>query len=492
MMKRVFDFLGALIGLILALPLLLLIAIIVKLDSPGPIIFSQVRLGKNGKRFKVHKIRKFPANTGQSGSGVTVAGDVRMTRVGRFLERSKLDELPQLWNILKGEMSFVGPRPESLRYADLFKGEFEAVLSYIPGVFGPNQIAFRNESDLYPADQNPEAYYRTVLFPKKARRDISYFKRSNWLRDIQWVIKGVWVSVLGAIHWRRIIGLHAGILLVDILAVEAAWWLAYLLRYSELNQIILSPLVISGAWLYPLVVVPVLLLGGCYQRPVRHFGIGDAIRLLKSAAVGWGLATFIFLAFFYRSQSLLLGPLGLLISLPLMTSPRLWYRDRWYKKARRNKNRVNQKHILIYGAGDQGSALALLLEHGYHRAKLIGFLDDNAELRGRYIRGYKVYGVERDIPAIHAQHRIDQLWLSFVPEKLKYRRIQDRCAEIGIELIILPLIEPFLSLAEKRKVEAKTISELALEDKKDQVKSSQRKTTATITQLEDNGSKLTH
>lgn len=489
MIKRIFDFSAALVGLILAFPLMLLIAILVKLDSPGPVIFSQTRLGKAGKHFKVHKIRKFPVNTGTNGSGVTVAGDVRMTRVGRFLERTKLDELPQLYNILKGEMSFVGPRPESLRYADLFKAEFEDVLKYIPGVFGPNQIEFRNESELYPVDQDPEDYYRSVLFPKKARRDIAYFKRSNWLFDIQWVFKGVWASVIGAIHWRRVIGLHAGVLVLDILAVEAAWWLAYQLRYSEIYQAVVTPLSITGAWLYPAIVIPILLLGGCYQRPVRHFGIGDAIRLLKSATVGWGLATFVFLAFFFRNQSLLLGPLGLLISLPLMTTPRLWYRDRWYKKARRNRVRENQKHILLYGAGDQGSALAALLDHGYHRAKLIGFLDDNAELRGRYIRGYKVYGIERDIPAIHAQHRIDQLWLSFIPDKQKYRRVQNRCAEIGIELIILPLVEPFLSLAEKRQTDVKNQSELTLEHKIEPILV---ESSPVITQIKGNGSKLTH
>jgi lipopolysaccharide/colanic/teichoic acid biosynthesis glycosyltransferase len=488
MMKRIFDFTAALLGLMLALPLMLLLAILVKLDSPGSVIFSQTRLGKAGKHFKVHKIRKFPVSAGTSGSGVTVAGDVRMTRVGRFLERSKLDELPQLYNILKGDMSFVGPRPESLRYADLFKGEFEAVLQFIPGVFGPNQIEFRNESDLYPADQDPDAFYRSVLFPKKARRDIAYFKRSNWLKDIQWIIKGVWVSLIGAIHWRRVIGLHAGVVLVDIIAIEAAWWLAYQLRYSEIHQLAPIPLSITGAWLYPAIVVPLLLLGGCYQRPVRHFGIGDAIRLLKSAMVGWGLASFVFLAFYFRNQSLLLGPLGLLISLPLMTIPRLWYRDRWYKKIRRSRVRGNQKHILLYGAGDQGSALALLLDHGYHHAKLIGFLDDNAELRGRYIRGYKVYGMERDIPAIYAQHRIDQLWLSFIPDKQKYRRIKQRCAEMGIELIIFPLTEPFLSLADKSG-EAGKKSELQLEDK---IESSRVHDPLFDTRMDEAGSKLTH
>lgn len=489
MFKRLFDFVSALIGLIVALPLMLLISILVKLDSPGPVIFSQTRLGKGKKHFLVHKFRKFPANTGTSGSGVTVAGDVRMTRVGRFLERTKLDELPQLWNILKGEMSFVGPRPESLRYADLFEGEFEGILDFSPGIFGPNQIAFRNESDMYPSDQDPEQFYRHVLFPQKAKADLAYFKRSNWLWDMQWIIRGVCVSVLGAIHWRRMIGLHAGVILLDILAVEAAWWLAYLLRYSEIHNNYLTPLSTTGAWLYPLIVVPVLLIGGCYQRPVRHFGINDAIRLLKSAAIGWGLAAFVFLAYFFRDQSLLLGPLGLLISLPLMTTPRLWYRDHWYKKARRGKKQGDLQHILIYGAGDQGSALASLLDHGYHRAKLIGYIDDNAELRGRFIRGFKVFGMERDLQAIHARHRVDQLWFSFIPEKQKYKRIKSMCSELNAELVILPLTEPFVQLAEKRTSRDTSQAELTLEETLDDT---HLQNASVINQIEEQSSKLTH
>ncbi|OAD21195.1 bacterial sugar transferase, partial [Candidatus Thiomargarita nelsonii] len=120
MCKRIIDLVFSLLGLLLAAPLMLLIALFIRMDSPGSVFFSQKRLGLKGRHFMVHKFRKFPSDWGSAGPGVTVAGDARMTKVGKFLERTKLDELPQLWNILLGEMSFVGPRPESLRYADLF------------------------------------------------------------------------------------------------------------------------------------------------------------------------------------------------------------------------------------------------------------------------------------------------------------------------------------------------------------------------------------
>ena len=126
-----------------------------------------------------------------------------MTRIGAILERTKLDELPQLWNILKGEMSFVGPRPETLNHADLFAGKYRAILDYIPGLFGPNQVVFRNESKLYPSDEDPETYYRRVLFPQKAENDIRYFLKANCFTDIMWIIRGICATIANLPNWQH-------------------------------------------------------------------------------------------------------------------------------------------------------------------------------------------------------------------------------------------------------------------------------------------------
>ncbi len=331
MCKRVIDIVLSLTGMITAWPFMLLIALAIRLESPGRIIFSQERLGLNGKRFMMHKFRKFPDNWGNAGSGVTVTGDARMTRVGKFLERTKLDELPQLWNILLGEMSLVGPRPESMKYADLFSGEFAAVLDHMPGIFGPNQVAFRNESELYPHDQDPEYFYRTVLFPQKAKHDAEYFVNSNCFDDLLWIFQGVWISLHGAVNWHRIFGLHVRILAVDILAIECGWILAHLLRFGKdfvFEEKFYAPLV-TGLWLFPFILIPLMILGGCYCHAVRHFSIVDVIRLGRIVSLSWLLAYLLFLGFFHRNTSILLGPLGLLISLCLMIGPRLWRRESW-------------------------------------------------------------------------------------------------------------------------------------------------------------------
>lgn len=200
-MRRAFDVAGALTALIAFAPLILVIAILIRADSPGPVFFRQLRLGRGGRHFRLYKFRKFSHAPHRGGFGVTLPDDPRMTRVGRLLERSKLDELPQFWNILVGDMSFVGPRPETLDFADCFEDGYEKVLTYLPGLFGPNQAIFRNESALYPESCDPHAFYRAVIFPAKARNDLQYFPRRTMLSDLGWIIRGA-LSVIGVPVFR--------------------------------------------------------------------------------------------------------------------------------------------------------------------------------------------------------------------------------------------------------------------------------------------------
>lgn len=187
-MRRAFDMVVALTALIIFAPFMLAIACAIKFDTPGPVLFSQIRVGRNDDRFRLYKFRKFAHRT-YDGGYVTLRDDPRMTRVGRLLERTKLDELPQFWNVLVGDMSIVGPRPETLDFADCFAGPYRAVLDHKPGLFGPNQAIFRSENSLYPKDQDPQEFYRTVLFPAKARIDLSYFPQRTFVSDIGWTIR---------------------------------------------------------------------------------------------------------------------------------------------------------------------------------------------------------------------------------------------------------------------------------------------------------------
>ncbi len=201
-LRRLFDIAVALLGIVLFLPLAIPVLLAVRLDSPGPVFFSQHRLGQHGRLFRLYKFRKFHVSAA-AGRAVTLKGDDRMTRVGRILERTKIDEVPQLWNVLKGDMAIVGPRPETLDFADCFEGPFRAVLDHRPGLFGPNQVHFRNECALYPEHGDPHAFYREVLFPAKARIDLDYFPRRSLGQDMAWLVRGVLAVLAMGLPTRR-------------------------------------------------------------------------------------------------------------------------------------------------------------------------------------------------------------------------------------------------------------------------------------------------
>lgn len=189
MIKRIFDFILSLFGLILILPILLIIAILIKFDSKGPIFYKQVRVGKNSKDFKIFKFRTMHINADKQGL-LTVGGkDPRITNVGFYLRKYKLDELSQLINVLKGDMSFVGPRPEVRKYVDLYSALQKKVLLVKPGITDLASIEFRNENDILSKQDNPEQYYIDVIMPTKLDINLKYINKRSLLNDIGVILK---------------------------------------------------------------------------------------------------------------------------------------------------------------------------------------------------------------------------------------------------------------------------------------------------------------
>ena len=183
--KRVLDFTVAALGLLLLAPLFVLIALVIKFDSPGSVFFAHTRVGRYGRPFKVLKFRTMVQDAPKRGGAITAEDDPRVTRVGKILRKTKLDELPQLWNVLKGEMSLVGPRPQVEQYVALWEPTLrEKVLSVRPGITGLTQICYRHEGVLLAQQPNPEAYYREVLLPIKLRSDAEYVDKRTLLYDL--------------------------------------------------------------------------------------------------------------------------------------------------------------------------------------------------------------------------------------------------------------------------------------------------------------------
>ena len=202
-MKRLFDIVFSILGLIISFPVLLICAILIKLNSKGPVFFRQERTGKDGVPFKIFKFRTMVQNADAKGPKVTSKNDSRVTSIGSILRWSKLDELPQLINVLIGDMSFVGPRPEVPRVVEYYTEEQKRVLSVKPGIIGANQILARNESDLYPDGiEDTESYYIKHILPEKLKVDLEYVEKSSLSYDIKLLFVGILTTILGAAQAR--------------------------------------------------------------------------------------------------------------------------------------------------------------------------------------------------------------------------------------------------------------------------------------------------
>ena len=192
LLKRLLDIFLSIIGLILSFPVLGLLLIVAAFNTRSSGLLAQIRIGKDGKAFLLYKLKSM-RNSDEVSTFITTATDKRITHFGRFLRKTKLDELPQLWNVLIGQMSFVGPRPDVPGYADQLQGEDRIILSIRPGITGPASLAFKDEEELLAQQENPQRYNDEVIWPKKVRINKEYVKNYSLLTDIQII----WKTVFG-------------------------------------------------------------------------------------------------------------------------------------------------------------------------------------------------------------------------------------------------------------------------------------------------------
>jgi len=200
LLKRVFDFTASLIGLILFLPLFFVIAFLIKLKMPGPAFFTQKRVGQDGELFTMVKFRTM--SVGHGGNSISVKGESRITPLGATLRKYKLDELPGLYNVLKGDMSFVGPRPDVPGYADKLQGDERRILSLKPGITGPASMKYTREEEILSQQPDPVKYNNEVIYPDKVRINMKYLKHRTFRMDMMIIAytllgkeaKGRWVE----------------------------------------------------------------------------------------------------------------------------------------------------------------------------------------------------------------------------------------------------------------------------------------------------------
>jgi lipopolysaccharide/colanic/teichoic acid biosynthesis glycosyltransferase len=424
MFKRALDVVAALSGLLLLAPLFLLIALAIKLDSRGPVFFRQERVGRHGRPFHIFKFRTMTVDGGTGSSQLTVSGDARVTRVGAVLRRSKVDELAQLIDVLRGTMSLVGPRPEVPRYVAHYPPQWrERLLSVRPGITDFASVRYRNEGDLLALASDPEREYIEVILPTKLRYALHYVDRpslSNDLRVLGLTLRTVFVPTLPS-PWR-LFGMNdsklwvwldqtmsalrprnrAVSMVVDGLTILACWHVTYLFRlgferwqpgrpwyddYVSIGVVVLYLLFLA--------------LTGVPRGPWRFFGFEDFKRIAMACGVAGTVSALIVLMAQWVGVAravLLLHPLFCLLALSLT---RMSYRMVWeHARSVVSGNEGEARRALVLGAGEAARQLVGAI-HRRDGWTVLALLDDDPAKQGLRISGVQVQGRIADLALPH-------------------------------------------------------------------------------------------
>ncbi|GKS58342.1 hypothetical protein YTPLAS18_18690 [Nitrospira sp.] len=466
MIKRAFDLLAAVVGLFLTWPLWLVLAALIKLDSRGPVFFTQMRVGKNLKPFSLFKFRTMVAGAETSGISITVGADSRITRVGRWLRRTKLDELPQLLNILKGEMSIVGPRPEVPRYVELFRNEFADILVLRPGLTDLASLKYLDEAGILACAEQPEIAYCQQILPEKIGLARLYVRHASVALDLAIIVQTL-LKLLGVpfvfcdlagpslpakirswsmtgrikamiLKWRRPL-----IIMLDIGLIIAANYLAFWLRFDgEIPSDQYALFVEMAPWLVAIrgmAFVAFRLNEGLW----RYVSMWDMQNILAGVTtstvafyvlVRWGMHLYAYPRSIFVIDTFLL--IGFVTGVRL---PNRILRDRFVFRSKTK--------ALIVGAGDSGERIAREMRmHPSYRYRPIGFVDDDPALLNQRIHGVKVLGTLPDLQRLVVEHEPHEVILAIpgMPQAL-LRKIVSELEPFKVTIKILPGLKDVLA-----------------------------------------------
>ncbi len=464
-MKRTVDIVGALVGVLLTWPLWVLAAVAVKLDCPGPVFFSQTRVGRDRRPFSIYKFRTMTADAPSKGGQLTIGQDTRVTRVGAVLRKYKIDELPQLWNILTGDMSLVGPRPEVPRYVDMFADAYAEILGVRPGLTDLASLKYIDEASVLAAAGNPDEEYVSVVLPEKIKLAKFYVRHASTLLDLAivaqtllcllkipllvcdlpdlQVIRPARSSDLGprliatVLKWRRplIVLLDIGLM---VLADYLAFWLRFDGRIPDAewgNFLLVLPWLLmirtaaffifrlnEGLWRYT----------SLWDLQNIVIGVGSSTAVLY-VWTRWGMGVTEYPRSIFVIDAMLLIGFAAGVRLPRrVLREAVIYRPK--------------KAVLIIGAGDRGERIVREMKQSpTSRYQPIGFIDDHLSLRYKRIHGVKVLGGREDLGAILSAERPDEVVLALpqvTPDVL--RQIMSAIGPFKVSVKMLPSMQDLL------------------------------------------------
>jgi FlaA1/EpsC-like NDP-sugar epimerase/lipopolysaccharide/colanic/teichoic acid biosynthesis glycosyltransferase len=438
-LRRTLDASAALMGLVLLSPGLLVLSLLVKLTSKGPVLHRARRVGRHGREFYLLKFRTMVVGADRIGPGITVDADPRITPLGRWLRSHRLDELPQLWNVLAGDMSLVGPRPEDPRYVARYTPEQREVLKVQPGITGPAQIAFRNEPERLRHASDPESTYLQEIMPAKLAADLDYLRQRTVWNDL-----GVLFSTLRIYVGNRIL------ILLDLVNLILSYVVSFAIRFDNIT--FFEQLGLYWPVLIPLLVIKLAIfeMMGLYRRLWRYASVQELLSVVWAVALSSTLGGILILLLwvwpgatlatgFPRSVIAIDAMLTLLLVGGLRFASR-WQHETYSAAARRNGTNGRQRRALIAGAGAAGAMAAReMLRNPQLGYSLVGFVDDDPDKQGLCIHNLPVLGPLVELPRCVKEEKADEVLIAMptAPGSV-VRRVFDLARNSGVEVRTLP------------------------------------------------------
>ena len=394
------------------------VALLIKLDSRGPVFYRCDRVGLNGKIFRMFKFRTMYETKEDVGPKLSPMGDPRVTSVGQVLRRLKLNEFPQFINVLMGDMTLIGPRPEAPELAAMYPKAARKIFSVKPGLAGPNQILGRNEEEDYPPGEDPVKYYINHILPRKLPLDLQYIEESSIFKNLKYLFLSVVVTLTGAISRRHLVDNRSQIflLLSDIFLSFSCFAAAHFIKYGFLTNSLMTRVFWQILPWAVLVQVPIFLYYGFYNTLIRYLSLFD----IKTVFKGVTLSSIIFVGVCYLlgfPQRSGYGREIFVVNWSLLVVLLIGYRiilKKIYVVYKEGKGAdIVKIPVLVWGAGDAGEfCVNYLRKQRPQIYEIVGFLDDDPRKRGKKISGVKIMGNRDHLKTLKELYKIQSVFVA--------------------------------------------------------------------------------
>ncbi len=464
-MKRLLDIFFSSIGLLLFLPLFVVVAILIKMDSHGPVFFTQRKVGRHFKPFHLYKFRTMVHDEYKKGLLITASGDLRITKFGNFLRKTNIDELPQLWNVLKGDMSFVGPRPEVEKHVNIFKEDYKEILKIRPGVIDIYYMKYSNEEVLLKDKNDPEDYYINILLPEKIRLAKNYIRKSSIVYDFKLILHTNAKLILQQRFIKRVLrtifSYRESVVISSQLAIFIiSSYLAFFIRFEGNIPSYYIDLFIRYLPLLVIYRTFFLFFNSLDKGLWRYVDFKDLSNIAFATSLGS--------VSFVMTVRFLFGDIAYPLSVYMID----WFLNifllvgirmikRFYETLRREQ-KLN-KRVIIIGAGDGAEMLLGYFEQSsLCNYEVIGLIDDNHRKRTLKIKNVTVMGTREDLKAIVDSKNPDEFIVA-IPSlsNKKFREIVDDLRQYGLPVKKVPglwgIISGHESLSDIKMVEPEDI-----------------------------------